>query len=151
MDQQEVARQTETEYGRVSLLMRGLREAAARPAHGPEAPRKLSGLRFLAQSFRCHLERLLALEEHDGYLELVPASDPRLSRATEALRGEHQLLRAESARLAQALEGLPEADPAALEGACADLLGLLRKLEEHGGKEVALLQEALGRDGGGEG
>jgi hypothetical protein len=147
MDQQEVALQTEVEHGRVSLLMRGLREAAAWPARGPEACRKLSGLRFLAQSFRRHLERLLDLEEHDGYLELVPASDPRLSRATEALKGEHQLFRAESARLAQALEGLP----AALEGACADLLGLLRKLEEHGGKEVALLQEAFARDGGGEG
>jgi hypothetical protein len=151
MDHQDVARQTEAEHGRVNLLMRGLRDTAGRPAQGPEAPRKLSAMRFLAQSFRRHLERLLDLEEHDGYLELVPASDPRLSRATDALRGEHQLFRAEAARLAQGLERLPGADPAALDRACADLLGLLRKVEEHGGKEVALLQEALGRDGGGEG
>jgi hypothetical protein len=118
---------------------------------GPDGSRKLSTLRFVAQSFQRHLEHVLALEEFDGYMDLALASAPWLGRATDALRAEHDLFRTEARRLVQRLERLPATDVAALGKLCDDLLVLLGKIEGHNGKEVALIQEAVGRDGGGEG
>src|SRR5262245_44100697 len=151
MDRQEVARQTQVEHELLQHLLQGLRLTAGWEVEGPDASRKLSSLRFVAGSFQRHLERLLALEEYDGYLDLVLAAAPRLARATDALRAEHDRFRAETRRLVQRLERLPATDRAALAGVCGDLLALVGRLEEHSRKEIALIQEALDRDGGGEG
>jgi hypothetical protein len=118
---------------------------------GPDASRKLSTLRFVAGSFQRHLERLLALEEFDGYLGLVRAASPRLVRAADALRAEHERFRAEAGRVVQRLERLPGTDPAALAPVCADLLALLVRVEGHSEREMALVHEAFGQDEGGEG
>jgi hypothetical protein len=151
MDRQEVARQTQVEHEMLKHIMEGLRLAAGRPVPGPDGSRKLSTLRFVAQSFQRHLEHVLALEEYDGYMDLVLASAPWLGRATEALRAEHDLFRTEARRLVQRLERLRATDVAAQGKLGDDLLVLLGKIEGHNGKEVALIQEAVGRDGGGEG
>ena len=150
--EQDVAQQMQVEHGLLQHLIQGLRGAAAWPVPGPDASRKLSTLRFVAGSFQRHLERLLALEEYDGYLGLVRACAPRLLRAADALRAEHERFRAEARRLAQRLERLPGSDREALERVGADLLALLAQIESHSEKELALVHEAFGQDeGGGEG
>jgi hypothetical protein len=151
MDRQDVARQTQVEHEMLKLIMEGLRVTAGWQVHGPDASRKLSTLRFIAQSFQRHLERLLDLEEHDGYMDLLATCEPRLGRAADALRAEHDHFRTEARQVAHRLGQLTATDPAALGGVCDDLLALLRRVEEHSGKEIHLLQEAFGRDGGGEG
>ena len=149
---QDVAQQMQVEHGLLQHLIEGLRAAAAWPVPGPDASRKLSTLRFVAGSFQRHLERLLALEEYDGYLGLVRATSPRLVRAADALRAEHERFRAEAGRVVQRLDRLPGTDPAALAPVCADLLALLGQVEGHSRKEMALVQEAFEQDeGGGEG
>jgi hypothetical protein len=147
---QDVAQQMQVEHGLLQHLIQGLREAAAWPVPGPDDSRKLSTLRFVAQSFQRHLERLLALEEDDGYLGLARACAPRLVRAADTLRAEHERFRAEAGRLVQRLDRLPGTD-AALAPVCADLLALLGRVESHSEREMALVHEAFGQDEGGEG
>ena len=151
MDRQEVARQTQVEHEMLQHIMTALRLAAGWPVPGPDGSRKLSTLRFVAQSFQRHLEHVLALEEYDGYMDLVLASAPCLGRATDALRAEHDLFRTEARRLVQRLERLPATDAAALEKLGGELVALLDRIEGHNRKEMALLLEAFERDEGGEG
>jgi hypothetical protein len=149
MDGQDVARQTQIEHEMLGHLIGGLRVTAGWKVPGPDASRKLSTLRFLAQSFQRHLERLLALEEADGYMGLAMGASPQLARATAALRAEHDRFRAAARRIVQRLESAPAEE--ALGGASDELLALLADVEAHSRKEMALIQEAFGRDGGGEG
>jgi hemerythrin-like domain-containing protein len=151
MDRQDVARQTQVEQELLGHIMKVLRTSAGWPVPGPDASRKLSTLRFVAQSFQRHLEHLLTLEEYDGYMDLVLSCAPFLGRRTDALRAEHDTFRTRARQVVQRLERLSSADPAALDVICGDLLALLEKIEEHNRKETALLQEALERDEGGEG
>src|SRR5262249_62335028 len=106
-----VAQQMQVEHGLLQHLIQGLRATAAWPVPGPDASRKLSTLRFVAGSFQRHLERLLALEEYDGYMGLVRATSPRLGRTADALRVEHEHFRSEAWRGAQGGERLPASHP----------------------------------------
>jgi hemerythrin-like domain-containing protein len=152
MDRQDVTEQMRVEHGLLQYLIQGLRATLAWQVPGPDASRKLSTLRFIAQMFQRHLERLLALEEYDGYMGVVRATCPRLGRATDALRAEHEGFRTEARRIVLRLERLPNTDLAALGQVCTDLLALLEQVEGHSRKEMDLLQEAFERDeGGGEG
>jgi len=151
MNRQDVSQQTQVEHEMLRLIMEGLRITVGWQMPGPNASRKLSTLRFNTQSFQRHLEHLLTLEEYDGYMDLVPTIAPRLSRAKDALRAEHDAFRKEARQMVQRLEALSATEPAALGQAGDDLLLLLRNIEEHSRKEIALLQEAFTRMDGGEG
>jgi hypothetical protein len=152
MDRQDVARQTKVEHELLQHLIEGLRATAAWPVPGADPSRKLSTLRFIGQSFQRHLEHLLAVEEYDGYLGLVQAATPRLGRAIDALRAQHEHFRTEAPRIVLRLERLSATDRDALGQVCDDLLALLGQVEEHNRREIALLQEAFEQDeGGGEG
>jgi hypothetical protein len=150
MDRQDIAQQIQVEHELLKHVMEGLRISAGWQVSGPNGSRKLSTLRFVAGSFQRHLDRLLALEEHGGYMDLVSASAPHLGRATSTLRAEHDGFRTEARNFVHRLEQLHVTDLAALDQVCADLHVLLGKIEAHNKKEVALLQEAF-RDEGGEG
>src|SRR5262249_7884404 len=151
MDRQDIAEQTRVEQELLRHVMEGLRLSATWQVRGPDASRKLSTLRFVTGSFQRHLERLLALEEDDGFLGQVPACAPRLARATAALRAGPDGSRPEPRRVVQRLEPLPATDPSALEKLGGELVALLDRIEGHNRKEMALLLEAFERDEGGEG
>ena len=151
MDRLDVARQTQVEHEMLKHVMEGLRITLSWQVEGSDATRKLSTLRFMVGSFQRHLERLLGLEEHEGYMDLAVTTDPRLARATEALRSDHQSFRIEARRLVGRLDRLSNTDLAGLERCCTDLQALLRRLDTHSKKEIALLHEAFGQDDGGEG
>ena len=151
MDRQDIAEQTRIEQELLRHLMEGLRLSTTWQVQGPDASRKLSTLRFVTASFQRHLERLLALEEYDGYMDKVLECAPRLGRATAALRAEHDGFRSEARRVVQRLEPLPATDPPALEEVGGELVALLDRIEGHNRREMALLLEAFERDEGGEG
>jgi hypothetical protein len=151
MDRQEIAQQTQVEQEMLGHIMHVLRTATTWPVHNADASRKLSTLRFVGQSFERHLERLLVLEENDGFLDLVRRIAPWMGRKTDALQAQHAGFRTQSHQLVGRLEALGPSDVPALDAVCGDLLRLLARIEEHNGKEVGLLQEALARDEGGEG
>jgi Hemerythrin HHE cation binding domain len=151
MDRHDIAEQIRVEQELLRHVMEGLRLSTTWQVQGPDASRKLSTLRFVTGSFQRHLERLLALEEDDGFLDQVLACAPRLARATAALRAEHDGFRSEARRVVQRLERLPATDPATLEKVGGELVALLDRIEGHNRKEMGLLLEAFERDEGGEG
>jgi hemerythrin-like domain-containing protein len=151
MDRHDIARQTQVEQELLGHIMKVLRTSAAWPVPGPDASRKLSTLRFVAQSFQRHLEHLLTLEEYDGYMDMVLRTAPWLGRRTDVLRAEHDSFRNGARQLVRRLELLPATETGDLDKVCGELLALLEKVETHNNKETALIQEALGSDEGGEG
>jgi len=150
MHRQDIAQQTQIEHDLLSHVMQGLRISTAWKVPGQDASRKLSTVRFVTQSFQRHLERLLALEEFDGYMDMVSGCAAHLKRATIVLRAEHDSFRTEARRIVQHLERLSVSDLAALDNVCADLLVLLGQIETHNSKEIALLQESFSQEEGGE-
>ena len=151
MSNQDIAQQISIENGMLKHITEALRLAVGWQIHEADLSRKLSTVRFISQSLQRHLEHLMALEEYDGYMDLVLATSPHLSRTVEGLRQEHEQLRAAICQIVLRLEGLAAGDPAAFARVCDDFRGLLQKVEEHNRREGILWQEAFKRDGGGEG
>src|SRR5262245_60739827 len=131
MDRQDIAEQTRVEQEMLRHLMEGLRLSTTWQVRGPDASRKLSTLRFVTGSFQRHLERLLALEEDDGFMDKVLACAPHLGRTTVALRAEHVSFRSEARRVVQQLERLQATDLAGVEEVGGELVALLARIEGH--------------------
>ncbi len=119
------------------------------PAH--EISRKLSSLRFVAESLRRHQERLMSLEEDGGYMHAVVESNPNLANMVDALRLDHEKFRQAWSRILPRLDKVSPTEPAALADLCKELTGLLHEIQEHSTTETTLVQEAILRDEGGEG
>jgi hypothetical protein len=147
----DLSQQALIEHDLLRHLVDGLRATLAWQTDGGDFTRKLSTVRFISQSFQRHLERLLALEESDGYLDDVAAISPRLGRQVDALRAEHDRLREAARRAVHRLEQVSSVDGAGFAGICDDLAALLDRVEGHSREEVMVLQETFDRDIGGEG
>lgn len=150
MSYSDVVQQTAVEQGMLENLMQALRDTMAWQVEGDNS-RKVSTLRFIAQSFQRHLEHLMTLEEYDGYMDLVMSTSPHLSRSVQNLRQEHDQFRGAVRRLVQRLERLSVSDAPGLAAVCNDLQALLEQVVAHDRRERGLWLEAFGRDGGGEG
>jgi hypothetical protein len=149
---QDIAEQSRVEAVVLKHFTEGLRATVAWKVKANDCSRKLSTLRFNVWSFQQHLERLFTLEEYGGYMALLERKAPRLIKAVDALKLEHEVFRTGIRRIVHGLEQMPATDVAALAALGDELLVLLRKLDDHNKKEVDLFQEAFERDqGGGEG
>ncbi len=113
--------------------------------------KKLSTVRFTAQSFQRHLERLLTLEEGGGYMAFVRDRQPALFERVRHLRREHDEFRVALTETLEQMEQLPDDQGGSLDDLCLDLEQLLLQLESHHHHEIELMQEALTQDVGGEG
>jgi hypothetical protein len=151
MGQSDFAQQALVEREMLNHLIGALRATMAWQVEGDDWSRRLSTLRFIAQSFQRHLGRLMALEEYDGYMNVVMEASPHLSRAVNGLKQEHAQFRIAAVRIVHRLEGISADDHPAFARVCDDLQSLLQVLDEHHVKEAELLHEAFARDGGGEG
>jgi hypothetical protein len=147
----DIARQTVIENHILRLLIEGLRSALAWKLATDDFSRKLSSVRFITQSFQRHLERLMALEEYDGYMVRLEKKAPQLTRAVSDLKQENETFRTEIRRILHGLEHLSSTDRATFANLCDELLNLLKDLEEHCKKETDLYHEAFEQDAGGEG
>jgi hypothetical protein len=112
---------------------------------------KLSSVRFTAQSFRRHLQRIMALEEDGGYLLPVDECKPNLVERARSLQGEHGDFRETVERVIPTMERLSPDDRDEFEHECHELSVLLDRVDRHDQREMDLLQEVLCRDEGGEG
>jgi hemerythrin-like domain-containing protein len=151
MANQDVAQQISVEHGMLKHITDALQLALGWQLQGDDLSRKVSTVRFISQSLQRHLEHLMALEEYDGYMDMVAASTPHLARRVDGLREEHDQLRQTINRIVPRLERVSHSDHPEFDKLSAELLALVGKLDDHDKKETALLQEAVGRDGGGEG
>jgi hemerythrin-like domain-containing protein len=147
----DIAQQTVVENNILKLLVEGLRSALAWKVTNDDFSRKLSSVRFITDSFRGHLERLMALEEYDGYMDRLGKKAPQLTRAVSDLKREHETFRTGIRRILHGLEHVSSTDQATFANLCGELLTLLKDVDEHSEKEADLYHEAFEQDAGGEG
>jgi len=147
----DLVQQTMVEQNMLLLLVEGLRNTLAWEVQGGDIARKLSTLRFITQSFQRHLERVLAIEEDDGYMGLASQSSLWLGHGIHSLKMEHQQFRREAARIVHRFETVGPDDGDSFARICDELIGLLDRLQAHDDREGQLMQEAFARDEGGEG
>jgi hemerythrin-like domain-containing protein len=151
MNQLNIVQQTLVEKKLLKFLIEGLQHTVAWKITGDDLSRKLSTLKFIMRSFQSHFERLMELEERDGYMAIVVEKHPHLNKAVEALRAEHDEFRGEITRLVQSLASVAPTDQNTLNGVCEQATALLKKVDEHNKKEADIFQEAFEREEGGEG
>ena len=118
--------------------------------------RKLSSVQFTLKSFQRHLERLMDIEERDGYMVVVAESKPHLAVRVERLENDHQNFRQVIEHLLPEVESLQANsilgdENKAFEEKCIEIYALLDKVDLHDREEIGLLQESLLYDEGGEG
>jgi len=114
-------------------------------------PRKLSSVQFTLKSFLRHLERMMDLEERDGYMVLVSERKPNMSFRVDRLEQEHQQFREFIHQLIPEVESLNEFQDERFEDICCQIYELLDSVDRHDSEEVQLLQETFLCDEGGEG
>jgi hemerythrin-like domain-containing protein len=147
----EVAQQAAIEHEMLKHIAAALRATMQWKLSGDDVSRKLGSLRFISQSFQRHLEHVMALEEYDGYMNVVTESYPEFTERTEKLRSEHDRFREMLGRINYRLERLSPADVVAFEENCTQLSKLLEEINDHNQRETSLIQEAFLEDVGGEG
>ena len=151
MDHETIVQQVLIEHQTLGHVTSALRITIAWKVAARDLSPKLSSVRFVAQSFQRHLERLIALEDAGGYMEVVCERQPHLSSRLEPLKRERDEFRETVRQIMRRLEQVSATDQSTFDAVCDALLVLLGKLDAHGKKGTALLQEALLRDEGGEG
>ena len=103
----------------------------------------------MTESFQRHLEHLMALEEDDGYMEVVRECRPEFTSQVDALRTEHDDFRRRLRRATGRLERLSTSDVEHCEQVSQELGALLEQIDAHSRKEVDLLQQSLLQEEGG--
>ncbi|HEX3727239.1 MAG TPA: hemerythrin domain-containing protein [Pirellulales bacterium] len=151
MDHLAIPQQVLVEHQTLAYVISALRSTIGWKFPGTDLTRKLSSLVFVGESFQRHLERLMSLEEAEGYMTVVLASRPELNDDVEGLRQEHDQFRTELGQILVRLRGLAPQDHQGFKQASEEFWILLDKLDDHSKHETDLLQEALLRDEGGEG
>lgn len=147
----EIAQQAAIEHEMLKHIAAALRATMQWKLTGEDVSRKLGSLRFISQSFQRHLEHVMALEEYDGYMNVVTESYPRFTDRTKKLRDEHDRFREQLGRINYRLERMSGADLDAFNDHCTQLNSLLEEINDHNQRETALIQEAFLEDVGGEG
>ena len=146
-----LAQQIHVETDLMNLLLEGLRNILAWEVQGDDFTRKLSTLAFVSKSLRRHLQRLMNLEETDGYMDVVLETKPNLSRDVEQLRHEHDRFQHATKRIVRRFEQLLPTDEVGFNRACDELADFLQKLEIHTRREAKLIQDTFEQEEGGEG
>jgi hemerythrin-like domain-containing protein len=146
-----ISEQMVVEHEVLKSIEEGLRQAIGLKPERDTFARKLHTVHFIAQSLQRHLDHLLTLEECDGYMDAVISLCPQLGRRVDALRQEHDQFRQASHQVVHGLETVALTDQTVFRNVCDEALALLKKQDDHTRKEAELVQEAFGRDDGGEG
>src|SRR5450432_4119227 len=85
-----VIQQTKVESQALEHITQAVEVALAWVVEGDDVSRKLSSVRFFAEMYQRHLERLFALEEVDGYMDDVTELSPELTNQVDQLKPEHE-------------------------------------------------------------
>src|ERR1700679_364526 len=113
-----LAHQTLVEHQILEHVKDALRLTLEMKTSSTSLARKLSSVRFMAQSFERHLDRLFDLEEDGGYMDMVRERRPQLIDEATRLRHEHAELRGLLASIQQGLEALTDDDESRFHGVC---------------------------------
>lgn len=151
MDHETIQQQTALEAGTMAQVANALRAAIEWRVKPKQLARKISSVRFVAQSFQRYLDRLFSLEEHDGYMSLVIDQLPNKASRIDELKAQHSEFRQTIRRITTHLDRLLPDERATFENLCRDLLDLIKKVEKHNARETSLLQEVFTQEDGSSG
>lgn len=115
---------------------------------GETFTRKLSSFRHAVQVFQSQLVRVFAIEEHDGFMDVVLECSPHFAERIARFKKDHENLRAEIEIVATKLDRLEPDSLAGLGVVSEQLQAVLRKIEAHGQRETECVQDALMTDVG---
>lgn len=113
--------------------------------------RKRSSVAFAMKSFARHMQRLMAIEEEDGYMKAVADAKPNMQGKVSGLRNQHEHFRNMINQLSGQLEELQDWQETQFEKVCQGIRQLLTEVDQHDQSEIRLIQETLLSDEGGEG
>ena len=119
------------------------------PAFG--LSRKISSVQFTTKSFMRHLERMMELEEEEGYMDAVRQQKPNIEHRVERLERQHEEFRELIEELKPEVAVLNVLPAARAQVICHRLVDLLNRVDQHDLEEIELLQQTLVCDEGGEG
>ena len=149
MNEELLLQQTKIESQVLEHVTRGLESALGWVVAGDDYSRKLSSVRFITELYQRHLERLFALEEIDGYMEIVGELNPELTSQVDNLKQEHEQFRAAVRKIVVRLDSpLNRPD---FDATCAKLRQTINQVLQHIRRESELLFVSMQRDIGGEG
>ena len=137
-----ISQQMLLEHEVLARLSDALRTAVSWNPHG-DLSHKLETVQFLAQSFQRHVERMLDLEEHDGYMDLVRSSFPEFDAQVTAFRRQHEAFRLDTDGIVYRLQNSAALDGAETEALFEDLAQLLEAVEAHNKQEMELLRQLV--------
>jgi hypothetical protein len=150
-DARAIAQASQVEHQILDHVKQALRITIDWKAPSIGMPRKMSSVQFTMKSFARHLQRMMDLEERDGYMSVVRDLKPNLDARIKRLQREHREFRARLDELqptVAALTALPEDE---FEFVCSQISELLDRVDQHDVAEIELLQDTLLHDEGGEG
>jgi hypothetical protein len=150
-DNEAFVHQNMVEAGTLTLLGDAIRSAIAWPLPHRQPGRKVATVRYLCQLYRQTLERVLAIEENDAYMDIVSESHPRFEEKLEKLRREHGAYRVAWQEITPRLDRVAATKGNEFEQLCEQISALLRKVDSHLQRESDLNSEAALVDLGGEG
>ena len=150
MNPETLAKQALVEHETLNHVMDALRITLAWQVPQRDLAAKVSSVRFMAQSFDRHLNRLMDLEEDGGYLQSARERQPHLWNRFEKRRTEHESFRETFRLLLPSLERVSSEDETLFNNLCHELRDLLGRVDVHSKAETALLQEAFLLEVGGE-
>jgi hypothetical protein len=151
MDRKSRAAQCLVEHQIIQHVKAALRITLGWEVDSVGLARKLSSVHFTMQSLFRHLQRLMQIEEEDGYLAFVREEKPHLTEKAAALGRDHEQFRDAMRRLDEAFARLGADDRPGFDAACAAINELLARLDAHDQGEMELVQAAFWEDEGGEG
>lgn len=151
MDASSIAEQALVEHRILQHVKAALRLSLDWKASEVGLERKLSSVRFTAQSLQRHLERMMTLEEGGGYMDAVRERKPNWAPKVEALEHDHDEIRRLLSEVMTQLEGDHARDPLRFTDICEHLTHFLARLDRHDQNETDLLMEVFTEDIGGEG
>lgn len=143
------ASQTWMEHQSLEHIKRALRVTIDWRAPAISYQRKRQSVTFAFESFARHLERLMSIEEEDGYLQMVADAKPNKAKCIATLRADHTRMRRQVEQLTVDLAALEDWQEVEFERVCKDIGRLLDSMDEHDRAEIDLLQDALLMDEGG--
>ena len=113
--------------------------------------RKVSTVKFVAESLVRHLMRLLELEDDAEAADPMPEAKPHLADRAAALQAEHSQFRVILEEMGDQAAALSADHEPQFDAFCAELTSFLDRLDQHEAAELAVLQELHNSDEGGEG
>ena len=142
MERDAIVQQTQVEKEALGYLTLALLRTIEWPVEGGEFSRKLSSLRFVTESFQRHLERLFALEELDGYMDVVCQQHPEMAEKVDDLQQQQEQLRTTTRQLMVQLDRIMPTNLTLFEVVCQELRNLIKWLREYNRAEQELLSAA---------